>query len=109
MRRCYRAASCKAILVLARFGAARRRHMGDFRSFKIAVRVAAEPMKPVIDPAGWTAAELQDVDSWSYAITDRDVEDIVAAVEAVRRSAIPLVEVSRDNFPLGDFAETLAD
>ena len=29
--------------------------MGDFRSFKTARREPAAPMKPLIDPAGWTA------------------------------------------------------
>ncbi len=35
--------------------------MGDFRSFNTAQRLPAEPMKPVIDPAGWTADSLKDV------------------------------------------------
>jgi hypothetical protein len=83
--------------------------MGDFGSFKTAVRVPARPMQPVIDPAGWTAAELRDVDSWSYRITDQDVDELVGAVEAARRNGIAVVDVRRDNFPLGKFADTLAD
>ena len=29
--------------------------MADFRSFKTARREPAAPMKPLVDPAGWTA------------------------------------------------------
>ena len=32
--------------------------MDDFRSFKSAARQPAEPMQPVVDPAGWSPEEL---------------------------------------------------
>ena len=83
--------------------------MGNFRSFRTALRVPAKPMEPVIDPAGWTAAELRDVESWNYAITEEDADEILTGVEAVRRKGVPIVQVTRDNFPLGALGETLAD
>src|SRR5436190_20687284 len=83
--------------------------MGDFRSFARAKRLPAKPMHPVIDPAGWSPENLRDVSSWSYKITDRDVGELIAGIETVRRNCIPIVEVGRDNFPLDQFAELLAD
>jgi hypothetical protein len=83
--------------------------MGDFRSFKTASRAPAKPMQPVVDPAGWTAEELRDVGSWSYSITEQDIGELEAGVDAVRRQGVAIVEVERDNFPLGKFADTLAD
>jgi hypothetical protein len=83
--------------------------MGDFRSFKTARRAPARPMQPVVDPAGWTAEELRDVDTWSYSITEQDIGELEAGVDAVRRQGIAIVDVSRDNFPLDHFADTLAD
>jgi hypothetical protein len=83
--------------------------MGDFRSFKTASRLPAEPMQPVVDPAGWSAAQLADVANWSYSVTGRDADDLAQGIAAFRRTGAPLVDVSRENFPLGDFADVLGD
>src|SRR5918999_872793 len=107
-----RGVACKAAPILASCSKSRwgeEVSMGDFRSFRTAVRVPAKPMEPVIDRAGWTAAELRDVNSWNYTITEEDADEILAAVEAVRREGIPVVQVSRDSFPLDAFGDTLAD
>jgi alpha-ketoglutarate-dependent taurine dioxygenase len=82
--------------------------MADFRSFARSKRLPAEAMKPVVEPAAWSAETLGSVDDFSYAITDRDAEELVAGVAAFRRHGIPIEEVSRDNFPLGHFADVLA-
>ena len=83
--------------------------MGDFRSFQSTRRGVAAPMEPVVDPAGWSPDELRDVGRWSYRISEREADDLAAAVAAVRRDGVPIVEVARENFPLGAFAEVLAD
>src|SRR5690242_11997704 len=83
--------------------------MADFRSFLHSKRIAAEPMQPVIDPAGWSSENLGSVDDFSYAITDRDADELVAGVAAFRRHGAPIEEVSRENFPLQRFAVVLAD
>ncbi len=83
--------------------------MGDFRSFKTARREAAAPMKPLVDPAGWTAASLKDVASWSYQITDADAEELSAAVATARRSSTAMVDIGKPDFPLRAFGEVLAD
>jgi Taurine catabolism dioxygenase TauD, TfdA family len=83
--------------------------MGDFRSFQSSRRGVAKPMEPVVDPAGWSPAELRDVAGWSYRIGDREADELAAGIAAVRRSGVPIVEVARENFPLGPFADILAD
>lgn len=83
--------------------------MGDFRSFLRSRRVPAEAMQPVIDPAAWTPETLGGVDDFSYAMSDRDADELVAAVAAFRRHGSPIETVSRENFPLPAFAEVLAD
>jgi Taurine catabolism dioxygenase TauD, TfdA family len=83
--------------------------MGDFRSFKTARRLPAEPMQPVVDPAGWSPEDLKDVASWSYRITDRDADELAQGIAAVRRNGVAIVDVSRKHFPLGSFGDVLTD
>jgi hypothetical protein len=83
--------------------------MASFRTFDIARRQPAEKMQKVIDPADWSDEELGPVDGWSYFISDKDADELVAAVEAFRRRRLPLVDVDRDNFSLGAFANILRD
>ena len=74
--------------------------MADFRSFKTARREQAAPMKPLVDPAGWTANDLRDVSSWSYRINARDADELEAAVAAVRRKGVAMVDIRKEDFPL---------
>ncbi len=83
--------------------------MADFRSFKTARREVAAPMKPLVDPAGWAADDLRDVSRWSYCITAGDADELEAAVAAVRRRGVAMVDIRKDDFPLGAFAEVLTD
>ena len=83
--------------------------MPSFRTFDQARHVPAEPMQKVIDAADWTTESLGPVDGWSYFISDSDAEELIAGVAAFRRRNLPLVEVARENFPLGAFADVLAD
>jgi TfdA family taurine catabolism dioxygenase TauD len=83
--------------------------MAGFRSFARSKRLAAEAMQPVVDPAAWSAETLGSVDDFSYAIAERDAEELVAGVAAFRRLGVPIENVSRDNFPLSRFADVLAD
>ena len=83
--------------------------MTDFRTYTTAQRAPAVAMQPVVDPAGWQAAGLGPVQNWSYSLTQRDQDDIVAAVAAFRKTGLPRVDVARENFPVGQFAGTLND
>jgi Taurine catabolism dioxygenase TauD, TfdA family len=81
----------------------------DFRSFNRDRRVPAKAMEPVIDPAGWTPESLGSVDDFSYVITDRDADELAAAVAAFRGRGLPIEEVNGENFSLNGFADVLAD
>ncbi|MGH6769902.1 MAG: TauD/TfdA family dioxygenase [Xanthobacteraceae bacterium] len=83
--------------------------MGDFRSFKVARREPAAPMKPVVDPAGWTADSLKDVSRWTCRISAGDADELEAAVAAVRRNGVNMVDIKKDDFPLSAFADVLTD
>jgi hypothetical protein len=81
----------------------------DFRSFHASKRGTAKPMEPVVDPAAWTAEDLRNVADWSYRISEREADELAAGIAAVRRQGVPIVEVARESFPLGRFADVLAD
>src|SRR6266700_7582666 len=83
--------------------------MGDFRSFQSSRRTPALPMEPVVDPAGWSPDNLRDVASWTYPISERDGEELARGIAEVRRQGVPIVEIARKHFPLGRFADVLAD
>jgi hypothetical protein len=83
--------------------------MGDFRTFHTARREPAVAMQPVVDPAGWSAAELKDVSRWSYRIAEGDADELADAVATVRRNGVAMVDVRKDDFPLKAFAGVLAD
>ena len=38
-------------------------------------RAPAIPMQPVVDPAGWTAADLAKTDSWIYTLSDSEISN----------------------------------
>jgi len=83
--------------------------MKSFRSFNDTERVPARIMEPVIDPAGWSADSLRDVASWSYHITNADSAELIEATESIRRNAIALEAINRENFRLGPFGAILHD
>jgi Taurine catabolism dioxygenase TauD, TfdA family len=83
--------------------------MGDFRSFKTALRRPAAPMQPAVDPADWSPESLQDVANWSYRISNRDADELAAGVAAVRRAGVPIVDIRRASFPLQAFGDVLTD
>jgi hypothetical protein len=83
--------------------------MSDFRSFKTARREPAAAMKPVVDPAGWTAGSLKEVSHWSYRINSNDADELAAAVVTVRRNGVAMVDIKKEDFPLKGFADVLAD
>lgn len=83
--------------------------MTDYRSFLTAKRVPAQPMKPVVDPAGWTKDTLGPIENWSYSFTTADQDEFIAAVDVLRRDGVAPEAVTRANFRLGPLAATLKD
>ena len=83
--------------------------MADFRTCHVRTRLPALPMQPVVDPAGWTAQSLGPLQDWSYRLTARDQDELLAAVEHFRRLGLPLPGVDPTNFPLPSLKAVLAD
>ena len=83
--------------------------MSDFRSHQSRTRQPAAPMRPVVDPADWTAESLGPIDDWSYRISAGDQDELVAAVDHFRGLSLPLPEVNPASFPLPKLKAVLAD
>ena len=83
--------------------------MSNFRTFHAARREPARPLMPVVDPAGWQPGSLRDVGTWSYRFTARDVDELLAAVAAVRATGIAPEQVDRAYFPLPGLAAVMHD
>jgi hypothetical protein len=83
--------------------------MSQFQTFYRSKREPARPMFPVVDPAGWAPEALGDVGSWSYALSDDDVKELIAATKRAQRDGIAPEHVNQENFRLEAFANTLRD
>jgi hypothetical protein len=65
-----------------------------------APHVAAEPMKPVIDPAGWTGGELRRSHDWQFKLTASEIAELDAAVAGVKARGLDIKDVTLADFPL---------
>lgn len=72
-------------------------------------RKPAVPMKPVKDPAGWTAGEMQASGDWHYELTSADIADIDRAVKTVLEQTTDLLSVGKKNFRLPHFGPKLEE
>lgn len=83
--------------------------MGDFRTFAKARRQVAEPLRQIVDPAGWSPEKVGGPENWSYRLTERDRAELVAAVAAARRAGVDMVNLTKESFPLPQFGRVMAD
>lgn len=67
---------------------------------KRAARKPAAAMQPVVDPAGWTAAEFREAPPWVLRFSDAEIADILSAVERVDRAGTDLTRIVREDFEL---------
>jgi len=72
-------------------------------------RVPAAPMQSIVDPAGWTAAELAASDDWIYALSNADCDEITGAVAAIEKRGLDIKDVCRDDFVLPRVARVMAE
>lgn len=71
-------------------------------------RAPAAPMQPIVDPAGWTAAELSASDDWIYALSNAECDEIVEAVQGIEKRGLDIKDIGRDDFALPRLGEGLA-
>lgn len=70
-------------------------------------RQAAVPFEPVVDPAGWTAAEMAASEDWLYAFDDTEIAELRAAIAPYDRDDIDLMGLGAADFPLPQLAPSL--
>jgi hypothetical protein len=71
-------------------------------------RMPAAPMRPIVDPAGWTAQELAASDDWIYELSETEINDIHDAVAAAEKGGSDIKDIGRDDFALPGLARGLA-
>jgi hypothetical protein len=73
------------------------------------VREPAEFMKPVIDPAGWTAADVAGSEDWIYRLDEADTGELLSAVGAISGRGLDIKDIARDDFAVPKLAPALAE
>jgi hypothetical protein len=72
-------------------------------------RAPAIPLQPVVDPAGWTAADLARSDGWIYRLSDSEIAELADASARVQARGQDLTAVRREDFVLPRLRHGLAD
>ncbi len=70
-------------------------------------REPAEPMRPVVDPAAWTPAELERDQSWTYTLSNEDIGELEAAVDSCLQRGIELKDITQDEIDLPNLGPVL--
>jgi len=72
-------------------------------------RVPAEPLKPIVDPAGWYPAEMAATDSWIYPLSSAEIAEVTDAAARLESRGIDIVDIRREDFPLPRLRHGLSD
>jgi len=72
-------------------------------------RRPAELGKVLVDPADWYPGDVSGSDAWIYRLSDAEIAEIDAAVAGVQARGLDIMHITRDDFPLPNFASVLAD
>lgn len=75
---------------------------------RLPARLPAEPLKPVLDPAEWTGADLDASDDWKYVLTAGEIAELDDAVAGVGARGLPIKDITLADFPLSQLDATLA-
>jgi hypothetical protein len=81
----------------------------DSATITLPAREPAEPMRPLIDPAQWTAADLAASDDWKYLLSDAEIAEIDRAVAGVEARGLEIKDITVEDFPLPTLDARLAD
>ncbi|MDH3700918.1 MAG: TauD/TfdA family dioxygenase [Alphaproteobacteria bacterium] len=72
-------------------------------------RAPAVPREPVLDPACWTAEEMRAGAAYLFHLTPTHVDELAAAIVSVEDAAVPIMDISRNGFPLPSLGGDLSD
>jgi Taurine catabolism dioxygenase TauD, TfdA family len=66
------------------------------------------PDGPIVGPAAWKAADHQNSDVWKYRLDAEDLAELNKALQHVKSAGLDIIEITRTDFPLGNFENKLA-
>jgi hypothetical protein len=66
-------------------------------------------IQPVVTAADWRASALEASGRWLRRVTAAEIADLNAGFRQLKASGKPMLEITREDFPLGAFAAVLAD
>ena len=65
--------------------------------------------QPVLTPANWRAAELEASGRWLRRPDPAAIADLKSGFARLKASGKPMLEITREDMPLGAFAAVLAE
>ena len=71
-------------------------------------REPAEPLRPVIDPAGWYPEDLAANDDWIYELTATEADEVRATVNQIETQGFDILDVKREDVQMPNLDRTLA-
>ena len=71
------------------------------------IRQPAVLNQPVVDPAAWTAEDLESDQSWIHPLTEREIAELDAAIARVEERGLDILDVTRDDFVLSTLGDRL--
>ena len=81
----------------------------SFRLTENRHRSAAQPMKPLVDPAAWRPEEMAAHDDWIYELSNAEIAELTQAVERASSGGGDIKDVKLADFPLPTLGPALAD
>ena len=71
-------------------------------------REPAVPMRPLVDPAGWTAGDLAANEDWIYELSEAEADEVRAAVADIERRGLDILDIGRGDVAMPRFDDALA-
>ncbi len=65
--------------------------------------------RPVIDPADWIGAEMEQSGEYIHRLSEAEIADIDQAIRAVEARGLDIMKLRREDFPLPVFGPVLAE
>ena len=72
-------------------------------------RKPAQLMKPIEESGCWYPDEIAGTDAWLYRLDEREIADVLEAVDRVEARGLGIKDIEHEDFPLPVLAPALAD
>lgn len=67
-----------------------------------------EPFKPISGPFVWAGPEMTQRDDWIHVLSDAEIAEIDAAIDAVQARGVGIMEIGQADFPLPALGPVMA-